>query len=135
MQQAARRSTRVLTLRAAKDSTAISRRAVRNSIQGRNPQHGTDAEGSVSSIATGKVRDKLPLVYERDDIPLTMIQQRGDAERLSSRNMRSPLQIRPGGKAGPANMDGGDLRRGSGTIYDVAQVTPVFFDTRWKSRN
>src|SRR6202030_407224 len=36
-------------------------------------------------------------------------------------------QIRPGGKAGLANMDGGDLGRGSGTVYDVAQVTPVFF--------
>ena len=61
-----------------------------------------------------KVRDKLPLLYERDDILLTMIQQRGDVERVSSRNMRLPLQIRPGGKAGLANMDGGDLGRGSG---------------------
>src|SRR6202161_4504223 len=74
-----------------------------------------------------KVRDKLPLLYERDDILLTMIQQRGDVERVSSRNMRLPLQIRPGGKAGLANMDGGDLGRGSGTVYDVAQVTPIFF--------
>src|SRR6201996_996006 len=74
-----------------------------------------------------KVRDKLPLLYERSDILLTMIQQRGDVERVSSRNMRLPLQIRPGGKAGLANMDGGDLGRGSGTVYDVAQVTPVFF--------
>src|ERR1700752_4133439 len=74
-----------------------------------------------------KVRDKLPLLYERDDILLTMIQQRGDVERVSSRNMRLPLQIRPGGKAGLANMDDGDLGRGSGTVYDVAQVTPVFF--------
>lgn len=74
-----------------------------------------------------KVRDKLPLLYERNDILLTMIQQRGDVERVSSRNMRLPLQIRPGGKAGLANMDGGDLGRGSGTVYDVAQVTPVFF--------
>jgi hypothetical protein len=74
-----------------------------------------------------KVRDKLPLLYERDDILLTMIQQRGDVERVSSRNMRLPLQIRPGGKAGLANMDGGDLGRGSGTLYDVAQVAPVFF--------
>jgi hypothetical protein len=56
-----------------------------------------------------------------------MIQQRGDAEGVSSRNMRLPLQIRAGGKAGRANMDGGDLGRGSGTMYDVAQVTPVFF--------
>jgi hypothetical protein len=74
-----------------------------------------------------KVRDKLPLLYERDDILLTMIQQRGDVERVSSRNMRLPLQIRPGGKAGAANLDGGDLGRGSGTTYDVAQVTPIFF--------
>ena len=74
-----------------------------------------------------KVRDKVPLLYERDDVLLTMIQQRGDVERVSSRNMRLPLQIRPGGKAGLANMDGGDLGRGSGTVYDVAQVTPVFF--------
>jgi hypothetical protein len=56
-----------------------------------------------------------------------MIQQRGDVERVSSRNMRLPLQIRPGGKAGLANMDGGDSGRGSGTVYDVAQVTPIFF--------
>jgi hypothetical protein len=74
-----------------------------------------------------KVRDKLPLLYERDDILLTLIQHRGDVERVSSRNMRLPLQIRPGGKAGLANMDGGDLGRGSGTVYDVAQVSPVFF--------
>ncbi|MHB8413364.1 MAG: hypothetical protein ACYDDI_15660 [Candidatus Acidiferrales bacterium] len=74
-----------------------------------------------------KVRDKLPLLYERDDILLTMIQQRGDVERVSSRNMRLPLQIRPGGKAGLANLDGGDLGRGSGTTYDVAQVSPIFF--------
>ena len=79
------------------------------------------------AVQLEKVRDKLPLLYERDDILLTMIQQRGDVERVSSRNMRLPLQIRPGGKAGLASMDGGDLGRGSGTVYDVAQVTPVFF--------
>src|SRR5271168_2178051 len=74
-----------------------------------------------------KVRDKLPLLYERDDILLTMIQQRGDVEKVSSRNMRLPLQLVPGGKAGSYNADGGDLGRGSGTSYDVAQVSPMFF--------
>ena len=74
-----------------------------------------------------KVRDKVPLLYERDDILLAMIQQRGDVEKVSSRNMRLPLQINPGGKAGSYNADGGDLGRGSGTSYDVAQVTPMFF--------
>ena len=41
--------------------------------------------------------------------------------------MRLPLQLIAGGKAGSYNPDGGDLGRGSGTTYDVAQVTPVFF--------
>ena len=74
-----------------------------------------------------KVRDKVPLLYERDDVLLTMIQQRGDVEKVSSRNMRLPLQVNPGGKAGSYNADGGDLGRGSGTTYDVAQVSPIFF--------
>lgn len=74
-----------------------------------------------------KVRDKVPLLYERDDVLLNMIQQRGDVEKVSSRNMRLPLQITPGGKAGSYNADGGDLGRGSGSTYDVAQVSPIFF--------
>src|SRR5271163_2362016 len=74
-----------------------------------------------------KVRDKVPILYERDDVLLSMIQQRGDVEKVSSRNMRLPLQLVPGGKAGSYSADGGDLGRGSGTSYDVAQVSPIFF--------
>ena len=85
------------------------------------------ANANVIALQLEKVRDKVPLLYERDDILLTMIQQRGDIEKISSRNMRLPLQVNPGGKAGSYNADGGDLGRGSGTIYDVAQVSPIFF--------
>jgi hypothetical protein len=86
-----------------------------------------------------KVRDKLPLLYERDDILLTMIQQRGDVERVSSRNMRLPLQIRPGGKAGLANMDGGDLGRGcvnlstTPNMHGTAYWAPSQFGTLFVS--
>ena len=82
---------------------------------------------NVIALQLEKVRDKVPLLYERDDILLTMIQQRGDVEKVSSRNMRLPLQVNPGGKAGSYNADGGDLGRGSGTQYDVAQISPIFF--------
>jgi hypothetical protein len=85
------------------------------------------ANANVVALQLEKVRDKVPLLYERDDILLTMIQQRGDVEKVSSRNMRLPLQLVPGGKAGSYNADGGDLGRGSGTSYDVAQVSPIFF--------
>ena len=79
------------------------------------------------AIQLEKVRDKVPLLYERDDVLLSMIQQRGDVEKVSSRAMRLPLQVNPGGKAGSYNADGGDLGRGSGTAYDVATVSPVFY--------
>src|SRR5581483_250441 len=85
------------------------------------------ANANVVALQLEKVRDKVPLLYERDDILLTMIQQRGDVEKVSSRAMRLPLQINPGGKAGSYNADGGDLGRGSGTNYDVATISPVFF--------
>ncbi len=74
-----------------------------------------------------KVRDKVPLLYERDDVLLSMIQQRGDVEKVSSRSMRLPLQVNPGGKAGSYNADGGDLGLGSGTSYDVATISPIFY--------
>src|SRR5580658_5723002 len=85
------------------------------------------ANANVVALQLEKVRDKVPLLYERDDILLTMIQQRGDVEKVSSRNMRLPLQVNPGGKAGSYNADGGDLGRGTGSQYDVAQVSPIFF--------
>src|ERR1700732_2145661 len=85
------------------------------------------ANANVIALQLEKVRDKVPLLYERDDILLTMIQQRGDVEKVSSRNMRLPLQVNPGGKAGSYNADGGDLGRGSGTTFDVAQVAAIFF--------
>ena len=82
---------------------------------------------NVLALELEKVRDKVPLLYERDDVFLKLIQARGDVEKVSSRLMRLPLQLIPGGKAGGFDPNGGDLGRGSGTIYDVAQVSPQFF--------
>ena len=82
---------------------------------------------NVIALQLEKVRDKIPLLYERDDILLAMIQQRGDVEQVSTRNMRIPLQVLSGGKGGAYNPDGGDLGRGGGTDYEVAQVTPLYF--------
>src|SRR6202521_647239 len=87
------------------------------------------AQNNAQTIALQleKVRDKVPLLYERDDVLISLIQQRGDIEKVSSRNMRLPLQLIAGGKGGSYNADGGNLGRGSGTSYDVAQVSPIFF--------
>ena len=81
----------------------------------------------VIALELEKVRDKVPLLYERDDILLTMIQARSDVEKVSSRLMRLPLQMNPGGNAGGYEPNGGDLGRGSGTNYQVATITPLFY--------
>lgn len=83
----------------------------------------------VVALQLEKVRDKLPLLYEREDVLISVIKKRADVETVSSRNMRIPLQLIPGGKSGGVSMDGGDLGVGTGTTYDVAQVTPIFFKT------
>lgn len=72
-----------------------------------------------------KVRDKVPQLYERDNVFFAKIGKKGDV--VSSRNMRIPLQLRPGGAGGLYSPDGGDMGRGTGTKYDVAQVTPSHF--------
>ena len=74
-----------------------------------------------------KVRERLPLLYEREGTFYSMLTRRGDVEQVSSRNMRVPLQMKPGGKAGQTSFDGGALGRGSGTRYEVAQLAPLDF--------
>ena len=44
------------------------------------------ANANVVALQLEKVRDKVPLLYERDDVLLTMIQQRGDVEKVSSQH-------------------------------------------------
>jgi hypothetical protein len=72
-----------------------------------------------------KVRKKIPLMFNRDNIFFTKLTSRGDVEKVSSRAMRLPLMLKPGGKAGQFDADGGDLGRGSGSKYDFASVSPL----------
>jgi hypothetical protein len=77
------------------------------------------------AVQLEKVRPSVPILYERDTDGtfFSKVEKKGD--KVSSRNMRIPLQLRPGGRGGLYSPDGGDMGRGSGTKYDVAQVTPV----------
>lgn len=82
---------------------------------------------NVVALELEKVRSKVPLLYEREDTFIKLLQAKGDVEIVSARNMRIPLQLTPGGKAGAFDPNGGDLGRGSGTGYDFASTTPLFF--------
>lgn len=72
-----------------------------------------------------KVRTKVPIMYERDTDGTFYSKVEKKGEKVSTRNMRIPLQLRPGGRGGLYNPDGGSLGRGTATKYDFAQVTPV----------
>jgi hypothetical protein len=74
-----------------------------------------------------KVRDKVPLLFQTDDTLLSRIEKRGDVEKVSSRNMRLPIQIGANGSGSQINADGGDLGVGNGTQWDVFTLTPVYF--------
>lgn len=71
-----------------------------------------------------KVRDKLPLLYEVEDVFFAKVQKK-EVMKVSSRNARIPLQVKPGGAMRFVSFDAGDLGRGSGTQYNFAEITPL----------
>jgi hypothetical protein len=83
----------------------------------------SQANADVLALQLEKVRSKLPIMYERDNVFFAKVEKKGD--KVSTRNMRVPLQLRPGGRPGLYNPAGGAMGLGGGTKYDVAQLTPV----------
>lgn len=73
-----------------------------------------------------RVRDKVPVLFERDDKFYSQIEKR-NVEVISARDMRVPLELRPGGRFGQFDPDGGDLGRGDGPTFDKAVVSTYSF--------
>jgi hypothetical protein len=82
--------------------------------------------GEVEVIATEleRVESKVPILFERDDVFFSQIEKR-PGEVVSSISMRQPLELRPGGKSGHWNSDGGDMGRGDLPDYDKAEINTV----------
>jgi len=82
---------------------------------------------SISDIVAVELERVMPLVtgmYEAEDHLCSMM-EKVVSEDQSTRNMRIPLAMAPGGKFRQVTFDGGDQGRGSGTFYEVAQVSPL----------
>lgn len=71
-----------------------------------------------------RVTDKVPTLFDRDDTFYSQIEKR-PVEVISSRDMRVPLELRPGGKFGFFDPDGGDLGTGDTPTFDKAIVNSV----------
>ncbi len=83
------------------------------------------AEQQVVALELERVVPKIQTLFERDDLFFSTIKKR-DVEKMSNRQMRIPLEIRPGGSFQYFDPNGGDLGRGGGPTFDKATLTSVF---------
>lgn len=82
------------------------------------------SETRVVATEIEKIRKALPVLYEREDTFFSMIEKK-NVEEVSKRDMRIPMELRPGGFFGHYDPDGGSLGRGDGPTYDKAVINVV----------
>ena len=83
-------------------------------------------ESQVQALELERVLPKVTRLFERDDTFFATIKKSTTAEKISNRQMRVPLELRPGGSFAYFNPDGGDLGRGGGPTFDKAVLNCVF---------
>lgn len=84
-------------------------------------------ESQVNALELERVIPKIRVAFERDDKFYANIAKR-DVEKISNRQMRVPLELRPGGSFSYFDADGGDLGRGGGPTWDKAVLNCVFLN-------
>jgi hypothetical protein len=78
-------------------------------------------ETQVVGAELERVEPTVPTLFDRDDVFYSTIEKR-NVEVVSARSMRVPLELRPGGRFGMFDPDGGDLGLGEGPTIDKALV-------------
>lgn len=84
-------------------------------------------ESQVAALELERVVPKIRVLFERDDKFYANIKKR-DVEKISHRQMRISLEMRPGGAFGYFDPNGGDLGRGGGPTFDKAVLNSVFLN-------
>lgn len=82
-------------------------------------------ENQVAATELEKVLPKVRRAFEYDDKFWATVEKK-NVEKISNRQMRVPIELRPGGKFKYFNPNGGDLGRGGGNTYDKAVVQSVY---------
>jgi hypothetical protein len=83
-------------------------------------------ESQVVAAELERVAPKVPLLFERDAMFYANVEKR-EVEKVSARDMRIPLEIRPGGLFGYYDAAGGDMGRGEGPTFEKATISTVNF--------
>ena len=81
-------------------------------------------ETQVAATELENVRKKIPILFDKEDTFYSQI-EKGEVEQISNRDMRIPLELRPGGRFGHFDPAGGDLGRGEGPTYEKAVINTV----------
>ena len=89
----------------------------------------------VAATEIERVRGDVPVMYDREDTFFSFVERR-PVEVVNSRDMRAPLELRPGGNFGHFDADGGDLGRGDGPVFDKALIptTNLKFAVEWTAK-
>lgn len=82
-------------------------------------------ESQVVALELERVLPKVPTLFDREGLFYAALEKR-PVEVVSNRQMRAPLEMRPGGNSGHFDPDGGDLGRGDAPTFDKATLSPVF---------
>lgn len=82
------------------------------------------AETQVVANELERVEPTVPTLFDRDAVFYANIEKR-PVEKVSNRDMRVPLEMRPGGLFGHYDPAGGDLGRGEGPTFDKALINTV----------
>jgi hypothetical protein len=83
-------------------------------------------ESQIVAAELERVDPRVPLLFERDAMFYANIEKR-PVEVVSARDMRIPLEIRPGGYFGYFDTAGGDMGRGAGPQFEKALISTVNF--------
>ena len=81
-------------------------------------------ESMVVATELERVLPKVPTLFDRDDVFYSTIEKR-PVEVVSARDMRIPLELRPGGFFGYFDSENGDLGVGDGPTYEKAVISTV----------
>jgi hypothetical protein len=82
------------------------------------------AETQVVANELERVEPTVPTLFDRDSVFYANIEKR-PVEKVSNRDMRIPLELRPGGLFGHYDPAGGDMGRGEGPSFDKALINTV----------
>lgn len=84
-------------------------------------------ETQYTGVQLEKVNEKIETAFERDDTFFSRIDKGVDEVEISNRDMRIPIELRPGGKFGHYDPEGGDMGLGEAITTDKATINCVHF--------